>query len=474
VTFTSYWIEYQLWGTRAAGYHAVNVALHAANTGLVCVLLSRLGLTPAAAGVVALLFAVSPVQVMSVAWIAERKNLLSTLFGLLSLLYAERYLRRGGRRAYAAMMLGFVASLLAKSAWLVLPLVVWATGRWVIRPTGQNTSLAHRARITAAVAPMLLLALASAWITERVEQEYADPLIPGLSERIRIVPGALLWYAVKTLAPVGLSPFYPFWEIDPRRLTAWTPVVILAVLAALLICFRRRLQPVQIWGLFWFVSFLLPVLGFVPYGNLAVTWVSDHYLYVACLGFYATVVTAVAAWLPRRPWDPRALAVCAPVIVSCIVGCWRLMPLWHNDLSFWQHVVSRDANSVVGHIGRATAWFERKDFDRAIDDYRRVLVLRSDLATARAELGRILINAGRFAEAADELRAVLPLSSQPHEVLANLGVALEKSGDKSGAIEAYRSSARHYRQRGEVDKALMLEDRILKLTTTSATQSWVK
>ncbi len=431
LTFTTFWIEHQLWGTHAAGYHAVNVALHGLNAALVTLLLARLGLTPGCATAVALVFAVSPVQVMSVAWVAERKNVLSTLFGLLSLLAAVQFFREGRRRPFALMLAAFLASLLAKSAWAVLPAVAWAAGRWVLR--------AEPRRVLAAVVPMLLLAAGPVWITSRVEQTYLDAFVPAFWDRVRIAPGALLWYAATTLAPLRLSPHYPAWDIDPRSPLAWLVPLSLAVLCLLLAWNWRRLRPIERWGMFTFVVFLLPVIGLVAYGNLGVSWVSDHYLYAACIGLYAAVVSAAAARFATARRGKRAAgAIVAALTIAGVVASWRQIPIWRDDLTLWQNVLERDPDSLVGYVGRGKAWVERKDFDAAVADYRRVLEHRPDLVLVRADLGQFLIAAGRFDEAGREFEIALPTHPHPHEVFAHLGVAQERGGHIEAAIESFR------------------------------------
>ena len=430
LSFSLYWAEYQLWGPRAFGYHAVSIALHALNAALVVALLVELGLTPVLAGLIALLFAVAPFQVMSVAWIAEQKNLLSTCFALLATRAIIRYFSGAGRSAFLTAFILFVAAMLSKTAWLVWPLVAAASGVWVYR-------LPIR-RVALALLPFALFAVGIAVLSAHVERGYIDALQPSLSERLCAAPRALLWYVALAIAPLDCAPFHGRWPLDPARVLAWWPAGLVAVAVLALFLVRGRLSPISRWGIAWFVILLIPVIGIAPYGNLAVSSVSDHYLYAACMGLYVAVVPAVARLLRTRwPSKPIGAALACVLVAALVAGSWRQIPTWHDDLSLWQAVVDRDPDSLVGLCGRGKAWITRNEVDRAIADYRRVVTIKPDLAEARADLGQFLIAGGRNREAAGELSRALTSHPRPAAVWSDLGVALDRAGDPGGAADAF-------------------------------------
>ncbi len=433
LSYSLYWVEYQLWGPRAVGYHVVSVALHALNAVLVVALLVELGLTPGASGVVGLLFAVAPFQVMSVAWIAEQKNLLSTFLALLAFRAIIRNFRTASRASLLTAFILFTAAILSKSAWVVWPIAAAAAGRWVCR-------LSMR-RVTLTLLPFLLISVAGSAVSAHVERGYIDALQPSLTERLCAAPRALLWYAGLVIAPIACAPFHARWLLNPAEVRSWWPAGILLPVALALFLARRRLNPIARWGIAWFVIMLLPIIGIAPYGNLAVSSVSDHYLYAACIGLYIAIVPSVIALLRRRwPDKPVAASLAGALVVALIIGCWRQIPIWHDDLSLWQAVVERDPDSLVGLCGRGKAWITRGQVDNAIADYRRVIAVNPNLAEARADLGQFLIAAGRNREAADELSRALETHPNPAAVWSDLGVALERAGDPAAAADAFRRS----------------------------------
>lgn len=429
LTFTTFWVEYHLWGMDPLGYHAVNWLLHGVNAALVVVLLRRLGLSAGVAGAVGLLFGVAPFQAMSVAWVAERKNVLSTLFGLGSLICASDWLTRGRRRHGVAAWLLFAAALLSKSSWMLAPLACWAAGRWLHRAPAR--------RVWALVVPQLLLAAGLAWLTHRFEQQYVDELIPPLAERWRIVPAALLWYVWTALLPVRLQPFYPRWELAEARLATVLPIVGLALLAALLAWQRRRLSAAQRWGLVLFVATLLPVLGLVAYGNLALTFVSDHYLYVACIGLYAAVIEPLARLISTWPrWRSVARPALGLIAAAMAIYSWTVAGVWRDDAALWQTVLARQPDSWLAYWGLAKGALVRGDRPAAMEYLRHVLLLRPLAGEARAEYGMLLIGLNQPAAAVEELQRALSNHPEPAEVWSNLGVALERAGRAEEAVGA--------------------------------------
>lgn len=433
LSYSLYWVEYQFWGPRALGYHVVSVALHLLNAVLVVALLVELGLTPGASGVVGLLFAVAPFQVMSVAWIAEQKNLLSTFFALLAFRAIIRNFRTASRASLLTAFILFTAAILSKSAWVVWPIAAAAAGRWVCR-------LSMR-RVTLTLLPFLLISVAGSAVSAHVERSYIDALQPSFTERLCAAPRALLWYAGLVIAPIACAPFHARWLLNPAEVRSWWPAGILLLVALALFLARRRLNPIARWGIAWFVILLIPIIGIAPYGNLAVSSVSDHYLYAACIGLYIAIVPPVIVLLRRRwPHKPVAASLAGALVVALIIGCWRHIPIWHDDLSLWQAVVERDPDSLVGLCGRGKAWITRGQVDNAIADYRRVIAINPNLAEARADLGQFLIAAGRNREAADELSRALETHPNPAAVWSDLGVALERAGDPAAAADAFRRS----------------------------------
>lgn len=418
LTFTSFWIEHKLWGFDPLAYHAVNVALHGVNAALVVLMLTALGMTAPAALVVALLFAVSPIQVMSVAWVAERKNVLSTVFGLVALAACWRWARTGGVGAYIGALIALTLALLSKTAWLVFPLIAAIGWLLVFRIPVR--------RVLVATIPFLALCTIAAIITWRMEAQFYPETRPGAVERVQIAAGALVFYLRTSLLPLDLYPFYPKWNVAPGEPRAWLPVGVLLVAAAILVALRRRIPPASAWGLATFVAFLLPVLGFVPFANMDLTWVSDHFAYDALIGLYAAVVVVAQHMLQRVSRGPRVIigaTLAGALAMAGAANTWRHIPVWKDAVSMWTRAAGKNPHSAVPHAGLGAAYIESRDYERAAVELQRAVQINPRDSHARAQLGFVLSRLGRL----DHVDARL-----------HLGAEAESRGDLRAALTEYR------------------------------------
>ncbi|MBL8878075.1 MAG: tetratricopeptide repeat protein [Phycisphaerales bacterium] len=438
LTFTSFWVEYQLWGDEPRGYHVVNVALHALNAMLVVCLLRALGMSVGAAFAVALLFAVSPIQVMSVAWVAQRKNTLSTAFGLLSMLCAARYFQREKIGWYVAAAVMFAAALLSKATWVVLPVVIFSTAVWIQRIPARRTLLP--------LIPFVAMAALSVVITTAMERQYAERDDLGFAQRLLVAPGALLWYYGKSLLPIDLAPFYPTWPASPRDYEPWVSIGLLAICSVALFVARRRMPPWTLWGIVSFGAFLLPIVGIASFGNIGVTWVSDHYVYYGLVALYAAVVAAGAAVLPGRSPGARALVGAALLIPTAGVMAFQSVqytPVFKDAHSFWQRTIEKNPQLDLAYKGRAYAHIGAGQFDKAAADLIRTAELNPKRTQARTDLGWVYNQAGRHEDAIRVLRALLKDEPNNGKAMVHLAQALLAEGkDPAEAEQLYQAALR--------------------------------
>ncbi|MFN0137615.1 MAG: tetratricopeptide repeat protein, partial [Phycisphaerae bacterium] len=438
VTFHTYWNEYQLWGLRPTGYHAVNVILHAISAGLVVLLMRRLGMSDGAAAAVGLLFAVAAVQVMSVAWVSERKNVLSTNWALLTMLGWGRYCERGKAKWLVATLGFFAVTLLAKSAWLGLPIVLLA-----------QAMLIHRtdARRAAVLLLMLPMSIASGWVTSVVERGFIDVDTPALGERLMLVPAAVLHYALRTVVPWDLTPFYPKWSIAPASPLFWIPLGLCLAGMAMWWTLRRRMSAIQHWGLALFFVSIGPVVGVLPFGNMSVTWVSDHFAYYAAIGLFAFLVAGARDFLRSRFGGGAVIVgatLCGGVALLNLIQTQRLIPIWKDSHALWGHVIARQPANALGYFGRGQAFLAQGDLQRAAEDYRRGLELRPTMSEFRLSRAAALAQMQRLDEATAEYEKTIeldPANRFAREQLAAIafhqGVQLAGERKFDEAIAAY-------------------------------------
>jgi tetratricopeptide (TPR) repeat protein len=405
LVFTSFRIEYALWGRAPAGYHVVNILLHAANALLLWRILAFLGVP--AGWLAALIFAVHPVNLETVAWVTERKNLLSGFFYLASLRAALRFYLggdcEGARRwaAYGGALLLFVCALLSKTVTCTLPVVIglilwWKRGR-----------ISWRAVLT--LLPFLAigaaLALNTAWL-EKTRVGAAGPEW-NLSFMQRIlIAGRVPWfYLSKLVWPHPLIFFYPRWTVDSAA--AWQylfPIATLSALAALWLL-RRRIGRGPLAAAGFFAVTLAPALGFVNYFPMRFSFVADHFQYLASIGPIALAVAAIARWCARYVRWAAAGCACAAVAAFAVI-VWCQSPAYKDAETLMRDTVRKNPtawmawnNLAVCVAGRAMAEQRpeeaRKLFEEAIGYCDKAVAVRPEYAEAYATRADVYRNLGQ-------------------------------------------------------------------------------
>ena len=334
LVYTTFWLEHKLWGFAPAGYHAVNVALHAVNTLLLWRLAERLAVP--GAWLAAAVFGVHPLHVESVAWVIERKDLLSGLFYLAAFLTWVRFTeeprpeprrrRRLPEGRYLAAMALFVCALLSKSIAVTLPAALLIRHWW------------KQGRVTAPdllrLAPFFAVGLAAA-VADVSFYNVREPLDLGYSpvERLLIAAHALWFYAGKLLWPAGLAVIYPHWEVSAADPAAWGYAAAGGAAAAALWFLRHRAGRGPLAGLLFFAVTLSPVLGFVDYGYMQFSFVADRYQYLAGIGVTAVLVGAAAHGTRRLPegWRKGAAGAAAAVLLVLGVLTWRQAEVYRDE-----------------------------------------------------------------------------------------------------------------------------------------------
>jgi tetratricopeptide (TPR) repeat protein len=477
LAWLSFGLDWTLWGLRPAGYHLTNVLLHAANAVLVLLLarrlLARAGVPGArvdgGAALAALLWAVHPLRVESVAWATERRDVLSALFVLAALL---AYVGEGRRRAAHAFALT-VPALLAKASAMVMPallvvLDVYPLGRLGGRVgwTGPAARRVWREKI-----PFLAAALVAAGVA-LAAQHRAGALRSlaalGVGPRVGAAMHGLGFYVWKLVLPVRLSPMYGYWPglgpADPAALAAFA--TFLALLGAAL--GLRRRCPALGAALAWYAAAVAPTLGLAQSGPQVA---ADRYTYLAAIGWsvLAGGVIATAIGRPRR-----RLAVGAPLVVVLGVLTVVQTTRWRDARTLWSHALAVDptsgfawyrladqawrAGDVDGAIARyrraaalalgfpelendfAAALAAKGDFDAAFTHYRAALALTPRFALAHTSYGVALARAGRLADAVEVHHRALAIDPRLMEAHVNLGLALEELGRTDEALAEYRTA----------------------------------
>jgi Flp pilus assembly protein TadD len=445
LTFTTLWLEHAAWGTAPLGYHVVNLLLHALAAILLWRLLERLEVPGAWAA--AALFAVHPITVESVAWVAEVKNVQSMVLALASLLAYLRFARpddghpRGGHGWYAASLALFAASLLSKPAAVALPLVVLLLAWWRRGRLGR--------RDLTAVAPMLAMAAAMSAMTI-----WAETAVSGargwafdleLAERVLVAGRGVWFYAAKLAWPSPLVSIYPRWDVESAAWWWWAwPAAAAAALAALWLG-RRRLGRGPLAAVATFVLLLAPTLGLVDVGYHLNSFVADHFAYHAAPALLALAATGWARFTDRagsRGLVPAARGALAAVLAVLGVLSFNHARIFANEKTRCLDTLAKNPSAWLCHNNLGVVLAREGSPAEAVASYEAALRLRPRYAEAHSNLGVALMALGRHEEAIAQYQAALAIWPEYAAAHNNLGVALASTGDTEGAIRHYREALR--------------------------------
>jgi Flp pilus assembly protein TadD len=431
LTHTTFWIEYQLWGLWPAGYHLTNLLLHIAAALLWWRVLRRIGLSDAAAWFAAAIFALHPIEVESVAWITERKNVLSTVLYLgAALAYMRFDERRGEKAAYALAILLFVGALLSKTVTATLP------------PALLLVAYLRRGRIgrrdLLTTAPLFVVGIAMGLVTVIMERhtvgaEGAEWAYSAV-DRVLIAGRALCFYAGKLLWPTDLIFIYPRWDIDATA--AWQYVFPAAALAAILALWlaRKRLGRGPLVGVLYFAGTLFPALGFFNVFPMRYSFVADHFQYLAGMGLIAIVAAALAR---RR----------AGVVVLCVALCmlapltWRQTAAYKDPPTLWRTTLARNDQAWMAHNNYGILLADEGKHAQAIEHFKRATELKPDHAHAFRHWGQSLLALGDVQDALMKMRTAVTLAPNDARIASTYGQALLKAGRLDEAEAALRRAA---------------------------------
>lgn len=432
LTWLSLMLDATLWGTGPRGFHVTSVALHLASTLLLFLALSRASGRPHPSWFVAVLFAVHPLHVESVAWVAERKDTLSGLFFMLALLAWERYARRPDLGRYLAVVAILAAGLMAKPMLVTLPLILLLLDLW---PLARPLPLR---RLVAEKLPLLGLSAISAALTfaaQRGAGAMSSVAAIPLDARIGNAIVSYAAYLVKTVVPTKLAFFYPH---PGRGLPPWQILAGGALLVALtLIAWRSiRKRPFVAVGWAWYVIMLVPVIGIVQVGVQAR---ADRYTYLPLIGIFLAATWTVADMrLPRA----AVRAVAALVGIALAAASYVEAGYWRDSVTLYRRALAVTTGNAVAHNNLGLALLERGDLDGTIEHCRKALEIDPGHPEAPNHLATALTGKGLDAEAIAVYRRAIAIRPGNATFHSNLGTVLAESGDLGGAAAAFAEAIR--------------------------------
>lgn len=472
LTWISHALDAEMFGMQPDGHHATSVMLHALSA-VVLFWLAFLATRRAGPSLVlAMLFAVHPINVESVAWVAERKNVLSALFFFLTLGAYGWYVRKPSEKRYAAVVLLFVCGLMSKPMLVTLPFVLLLLDYWPLERTNNKD---WRSLVREKI-PLLALSAASSVITFAV-QKAGNAFHPATQFSLAVrLENAIVAYALymwKALWPAHLAVFYPH---PGTTIRAWQMVASMVVLGAVTgITLTSRRKKYLMTGWLWFLGTLVPVIGIVQVGDQAM---ADRYAYVPLVGLFLMGTWAGADWLESRKSPPLARAgIAVAVLIAYSVVAVRQIGYWASNTELWAHALAvtennslahrklgwnlmsasdpaaalphfREAaeispNDPTNHVNLGACLDANQQRETAIAEYRRAISLASDpeqLAVAYTDLGVDLDGSGRMLDAQDSYNHALQWNPKMFNAYFDRGLSFEKGGQVEKAVEDYQRS----------------------------------
>jgi len=449
LTWLSYMLDYEFYGLNPGGFHLTNVLLHLLNALLLYLVFRRMTGARWRSAFVAGIFALHPLQVESVAWVTERKDVLSTLFWMLTLLAYLRYAERPRTTGYFAVLTAFSLGLMAKPMLVTLPFVLFLLDFWplhrlgpsarlpVTKPEKSGKSILPRTTLSSLLwekVPFLALA-ATAGVLAYFTQDIGGAVrtLKGwpLNLRIANVLVSYVTYLAKAIWPYRLAVFYPYPQTIPLWQAAGAGLLLVAV--SILVIRARRRCPYLAVGWLWFFITLVPVIGLVQVGLQAT---ADRFTYVPIIGLAIMVAWGVPDLL--EPYRSRlvVLAVSSSIALSLLTArSWVQVQYWRNSTVLFEHALQVTHRNYLAHNNLGAALFYQGKVEEAIDHYYQAIQIRPDYDRAYFNLGNAFAELGNI-DTARRYYAKAP-SFEPAEAHNNLGRALAIQGKIEDAIANY-------------------------------------
>jgi tetratricopeptide (TPR) repeat protein len=449
LTLLSHMLDVQLYGMNPHGHHATNIIVHMGSTALLLYLLFRLTGTVWQSLFVAALFALHPLHVESVAWVAERKDVLSAFFWFLTLLSYAAFVEKPTRSRYLFTFASFVLGLMAKPMVVTLPVVMLLLDFWPLNRsnlTEQGTGPGHAPGFLARLLPLVKekipffacsLLLVAITIYSQLKMG-GMPTVGALSLGLRIENALVsyLTYIAKTVWPHDLAILYPL----PAAIPLWHAIGAFAILllaSAATIRFGRQYPYLPV-GWFWFLITLLPVIGFTQAGVQAM---ADRFTYIPHIGLFLMVAWGIPPLLEKISSKEVILALLAGgVLTASAAATWHQLGYWRDEAVLYQHALRVTASNHTMHANLGGLFLARGDLEAALGEYREALALSPTYADAHYNLGVALARKGDLAEAIREFRSALALKPGYADAHNNLGVVLARGNEHAEAMREYRAA----------------------------------
>ena len=449
LTWLSHMLDCQIYGMNPGQHHLTNLLFHILNTLLLFFVLNRMTKDIWQSGFVAAVFGLHPLHVESVAWLSERKDVLSTFFWLLILWSYVRYVERSDFKWYLAVLLFFILGLMAKPMLVTLPFLLLLLDYWPLKriEAGGSEDVRERGSMPLCLGlvweklPLFLLAAGSSAITYTVQKSagaMSSLAVIPFHVRIGNVLVSYVNYIGKMIWPHNLAVIYPY----PKSLIYWqvAGAGLLLVSITAFVLWRVKKNPYLTVGWFWYMGTLVPVIGLVQVGLQAM---ADRYTYVPLIGLFIMVSWSVPDILGKRRYTEIFLAVSSALLLFALMICTGFqIGTWRNSITLFRHATDVTENNYVAYEKLGEALAAQGKIDSAVDHYSQALRIRPDFESTYISMGVALRDHGNYDAAIRHFKQALRIN--PNNAIArnNLGVVYARKGDDEKAIFQFLEAAR--------------------------------
>jgi protein O-mannosyl-transferase len=432
LTWLSHMLDWRLFGSNACGHHLTNLIFHIANTLLLFIVLKQMTQRLWPSAFVAALFALHPLHVESVAWVSERKDVLSAFFWLLTMWAYVRFVNRPRIADYLLMVAFFALGLMAKPMLVTLPFVLLLLDYWPLNRIKSKHSLLLLFMEKIPLFAMVITSSVVTYLIQRKGEAITIFAILPLKSRVLNALVSYIGYIEKMLWPVRLAYFYPHPGPDISVLYAFVSAVLLLAVTVFILRFSKN-HRYLVTGWFWYLGTLIPVIGLVQVGVQAM---ADRYSYITLTGLFIIIAWGLPELFGRRK---VALVVFSVTVLVALTICTYIqLQYWKDNLSLFQHALKVTDNNYKAHLCLADVLLEEGRVNEAIHHNIEAVRIRPDFIETHNDLGSNLYKIGRVDEAIYSYKMALEINPADAEVNANIGVALATKGDFARAERHYR------------------------------------
>lgn len=441
LTLFSHMLDWRLFGSWAGGHHLISLVFHIANTLLLFFVLRKMTHVVWESAFVAAVFALHPLHVQSVAWISERKDVLSAFFWMLTLWAYAGYAQGPGWRTYTWVLVFFIFGLLSKPMVVTLPFVLLLLDFWPLQRLRPNASPKTVVALIREKIPLFLLSAASAILTIHVQQKGGAVKsldVAPLADRISNALISYINYIHKTLYPVNLAAFYPYPDTFP-----WWKVAAASVILAGITYFSVRIRnraPYILVGWLWFLGALVPVIGLVQVG---VQSMADRYMYLPMIGLSLSAAWGFSTFFANKRYNPSWLSIPTLFAIGVLSAIsWVQAGYWRDSLALWNHAIDVTKNNYLAHYNLGGAIDKIGKTEQAIDHYQQSLAINPLQPEVYMSLGNALIKQKKDHEAQLNFQKAVRLAPENDQAQYNLGTFLLKQGNWQDALPYLEKSVR--------------------------------